>query len=137
MSYGGEEFEYEWPDDGDAGAGWGSGNEGDEGDNPRIEIENMFYEAEGNMKDKAKEAIDQFQQVVKKEQELGDEINHSFKAMENIVVLSARLKLFDKMKEYQQEILKFMSKVARNDVSDAINNILDAVSKHLADSPDQ
>jgi hypothetical protein len=29
-----------------------------------------------------------------------------------------------------------MSKVARNDVSDAINNILDAVSKHLVDSPE-
>jgi hypothetical protein len=61
MSYGGEEFEYEWPDDGDPNAGWGSGNEGDEGDNPRIEIENMFYEAEGNMKEKANEAIEQFQ----------------------------------------------------------------------------
>ena len=53
--------------------------------------------------------------------------------MENIVVLSARLKLFDKMKQYQAEILKIMGKVARNDVSDAINNILDAVSKHLVD----
>ena len=58
---------------------------------------------------------------------------HGFKAMENIVVLSARLKLFDKMKQYQAEILKIMGKVARNDVSDAINNILDAVSKHLVD----
>ena len=30
-----------------------------------------------------------------------------------------------------------MDKVARNDVSDAINNILDAVSKHLENQVDQ
>lgn len=30
-------------------------------------------------------------------------------------------------------MLKIMDKVARNDVSDAINNILDAVAKHLDD----
>jgi COP9 signalosome complex subunit 2 len=36
----------------------------------------------------------------------------------------------------QRQLLKFINKVARNDVSDAINNILDAVSSHLAGQPD-
>ena len=54
QSYGGDEYEYEWPDDGDAGQeGWGSDDQADE-DNPRIQIENTFYEAEGNMKEDPK-----------------------------------------------------------------------------------
>ena len=58
MSYGGEEYEFEWPDDGGGADGWGDdgGADGDE-DNPKVQIENTFYEAEGNMKDQPKEAI--------------------------------------------------------------------------------
>ena len=59
MSYGGEEYEYEWPDDGNDQEGWGSGAEGEDGEtNPRIDIENMFYEADGNMKEAPKDAIE-------------------------------------------------------------------------------
>jgi hypothetical protein len=60
MSYGGEEYEYEWPDDGGNEKGWSSGEgEGEDGEaNPRIDVENMFYEADGNMKDKPKDAIE-------------------------------------------------------------------------------
>ena len=58
MSYGEEEFDYEWPDDGEGQGGWGSAGEGDEEDNPRIEVENLFYEADGNKKDKPQEAIE-------------------------------------------------------------------------------
>ena len=36
----------------------------------------------------------------------------------------------------QRQLLKLINKVARNDVSDAINDILDAVSTCLADQPD-
>ena len=36
----------------------------------------------------------------------------------------------------QKLLLKYMNKVARNDVSDAINNILDAVSTNLVVVPD-
>lgn len=68
---------------------------------------------------------------------MGDEIIHRFKSMENIVVLSARLHLYDKMRSNHIKILKVISKVARNDVSDAINNILDAVSKHLSAQVDE
>jgi hypothetical protein len=68
---------------------------------------------------------------------MGDEINFRFKALENIVVLSAQVGFYDKMISNQRHLLKLINKVARNDVSDAINNILDAASTHLADHPDQ
>ena len=37
----------------------------------------------------------------------------------------------------QKALLKLINKVARNDVSDAINNILDAVSTHLDKKPEE
>ena len=70
------------------------------------------------------------------EENLGAEITYKFKAMENIVVITARLGQTDKMKETQKKILTIMDKVARNDVSDAINNILDAVAKYLENKVD-
>ena len=65
------------------------------------------------------------------EEQEGNEINYRFKAMENIVCLTARLGQTDKMKDYQKKILNMMDKVSKNDVSEGINNILDAVAKHL------
>lgn len=53
MSYGGEDFEYEWPDD-NGQEGWGNDAVADDqegNDNIWIQIENAFYEAEGNIKD--------------------------------------------------------------------------------------
>jgi hypothetical protein len=49
----GDEYQYEWPDDNgeEDDAGWGDSGEDNGETNPKIEIENNFYEAEGNMKD--------------------------------------------------------------------------------------
>ena len=47
----GEEYEYEWPDDGDGDGGWGDPDDPDVEDGPWVQIENNFYEAEGNFKD--------------------------------------------------------------------------------------
>jgi hypothetical protein len=41
-----------------------------------------------------------------------------------------------KLKHYQEKLLLLMNLVARNDVSDAINNIFDSVSKHLNNEPE-
>ena len=56
----GDEYQYEWPDDnGDGEEGWGDENEEEDGEtNPKIEIENNFYEAEGNMKDTPQAALE-------------------------------------------------------------------------------
>lgn len=54
----GEEYEYEWPDDGDGEGNWGDGDDdGDGEDGPWVQIENNFYEAEGNFKDEPGEAL--------------------------------------------------------------------------------
>ena len=77
---GDDEFEYEWPSDGD------QENQENEGD---VEIQNLFYEAEDNKKNNPSEALEQFETVVSMEETMGDEIKLRFKALENIVVISA------------------------------------------------
>lgn len=124
---GGDEFEYEWP----------SEEEQEAEDENQILLKNTFYEADENKKYKPKEALEQYESVVLLEESIGDEINFRFKALENIVVLSAQLHIFDNMVQKQRALLKLIGKVARNDVSEAINNILDAVSTYLNDYPDQ
>lgn len=47
--------------------------------------------------------------------------------MQNIVVLSARLGKLDNMVAKTRLLLKLVNTVARNDVNEAINQILDAV----------
>jgi len=99
-------------------------------------IQNTFYEAEDNKKHKPAEALEQFENVVLLEEQTGEEVKLRFKALENIVVLSAQLGKYDNMVSKQNKLLKLINKVARNDVSDAVNNILDAVSSYLNDKPD-
>jgi len=50
-----DEFEYEWPSDGE------QQNEEDEGE---VLVQNTFYEAEDNKKNKPQEALEQFENVV-------------------------------------------------------------------------
>lgn len=60
---------------------------------------------------------------------------YGFKAIENIIVLCSSLGNFEKMLAYQSKILDKIDKVARNDMADAINNILDAISRDLDNQP--
>lgn len=131
----GEEYEYEWPDDDEGDAGWGDDPEDQDG--PWVSIENNFYEAEGNFKDDPNDALKQYEECIRLEEELGDEIKFRFQATEKIIILSARLQQFQKMKDNQKKMLGMMNKVARNAVSEAINNILDAVSKHIEHMPNE
>ena len=66
---------------------------------------------------------------------MGDEVKFRFKALENIVILSAQLGEYDNMVQKHRLLLKLVNKVARNDLSDAVNNILDAVSTFLVEQP--
>jgi len=57
----------EWPDDDNGDEdGWGDDAEGDENAeaSPEIEIENNFFEAEGNMKDDPTSALEQLKKCV-------------------------------------------------------------------------
>ena len=62
------------------------------------------------------------------EEQQGEEVVWRFKALENIVVISGHLQEFDNMVTKHKALLKLINKVARNDVTDAINNILECVS---------
>ena len=79
MSEGGDEFEYEWPSDNE---------QEQEGDQNEIEVQNLFYEADDNKKNKPTEALEQFENVVLLEEQIGEEVKFRFKALENIVILS-------------------------------------------------
>ncbi len=58
-----------------------------------------------------------------------------FKALQHIVEISATLPdKADNMLAKMKQLLKLINKVARNDVTDAINSILDAVTK--CENPD-
>ena len=65
-----------------------------------------------------------------------DEIKFRFLALQHIVVLSAQLGEYDNMVHKQRILLKQVNKVAREDLADAINAILDAVTTHLKHQPD-
>jgi hypothetical protein len=69
--------------------------------------------------------------VVLLEEQIGEEVKYRFKALENIVILSAQLGDYENMVSKQRMLLKLINKVAKNDVSEAINSILDAVSTFL------
>jgi len=117
-----DEFEYESDDD-----PYG-GEEDQEGDEEAIQIENTFYEADDNKLSCPEQALEQFLRVVELETKRGQEVVWRFKALQNIVILCARLGKFDEMAQRYRELLSHMDQVTRNDASEAINNVLDAAS---------
>lgn len=116
-----DEFEYESDD-----VYGGSGQE--DGDEEAILIENIFYEADDNKQNFPEQAVEQFLKVVEKETARGTEVVWRFKALQNIVILCARIGRFDEMPGRYRELLSYMDQVTRNDASDAINTVLDSVS---------
>jgi hypothetical protein len=66
------------------------------------------------------------------EEKLGDEIVFKFKAMEHIVILCMKLNKHDEMISSHDSLLKTINKIGVNDVSDAVNNILDSASRLIS-----
>jgi len=58
----------------------------------------------------------------------GKEVVWRFKALQNIVILSARLGHFDEMATRYEQLLSFMDQVTRNEANDAINTVLDSAT---------
>jgi len=117
-----DEFEYESDDD-----AYGGGEE-EEGDEEAIQIENAFYEADDNKASYPEQALEQFQRVVTLETQKGTEVVWRFKALQNMVILCARLGKLKDMATRYRELLSYMDQVTRNDASEAINNVLDSAS---------
>lgn len=125
---GGEEFECEWPSDND--------NDQDMG-GPEIEMQNTFYTAEDAKRGRPAEAIEMYETVIMLSESIGEEeVKYRFDSLKNIVVLSAQLQQLDKMVGRQRYLLKMVSKVTREDLSEAVNAVLDAVAHHLSAHPD-
>lgn len=108
-----DEFEYESDDDPYGGA------EEEDGDEEAIQIENTFYEADDNKQNFPEQALEQFQRVVTLEAARGSEVVWRFKALQNIVILCARIGRFDEMASRYRELLSYMDQVTRNDASEA------------------
>eukprot|EP00928_Gymnodinium_smaydae_P055819 TRINITY_DN39294_c0_g1_i1.p2 TRINITY_DN39294_c0_g1~~TRINITY_DN39294_c0_g1_i1.p2 ORF type:complete len:452 (+),score=144.24 TRINITY_DN39294_c0_g1_i1:163-1518(+) len=117
-----DEFEYESDEDPYGGA------EEEDGDEEAIQIENTFYEADDNKQNFPEQALEQFQKVVALETSRGSEVVWRFKALQNIVMLCARIGRFDDMAARYRDLLSYMDQVTRNDASEAINTVLDSVS---------
>ena len=125
---GGEEFEMEWPS---------GGEDENEMQGPEIEMQNTFYTAEDKKRTNPQEALEMFETVILLSESIGDEeVQYRFNSLKNIVVLSAQTHQFDNMISKQRYMLKMVSKVAREDLAEAVNAVLDSVANNLAEFPD-
>jgi len=123
----GEEFECEWPME-DA--------EDQEIGGPEIEMQNTFYVAEDAKRVRPAEAIEIYETVLMLSESIGNEaVKYRFDSYKNIVVLAAQLKMLDKMVDNQRQLLKMVGKVTREDISEAVNAVLDSVANNLSDHP--
>lgn len=125
---GGEEFECEWPSDNE--------NDQDMG-GPEIDMQNTFYTAEDAKRTRPAEAIEMYENVAAMAESIGEHVvKYRFDSYKNIIVLSAQLQLLEKMVENQRNLLTLVTKVTKEELSEAVNNVLDAVANHLAAQPD-
>ena len=67
--FGDGEYQYEWPDDDQND--WENNSDGNNADDPAIQVENQYYEAEDNMKENPKQAIEQFENCILMEENIG------------------------------------------------------------------
>ena len=58
-----------------------------------------------------------------------------FNATKLVVILSARLGNFAKVKAQMQKLIGMMGQMSRNDIEEAITDILDGVGKYMARKP--
>ena len=83
MEWEGSQNEDGWGDDPDAGSNNGS-------DDPQIQIENNFYEAEGMWKDEPQDALERFEVVIMLE-ESRPEKSFTFNSLKYMILLCAKL----------------------------------------------
>lgn len=132
-----EEYEYDYGSDEEYN--YGSDNEEDcegadqieEGTvslkNRLIEIENLFYEGDDLKGEDPLSAIAMFERVVELEASLGADVKWRFKALQYLVVMYYASGLHNKMVSAYRAMLSHISSVTRNESTEAINIILDAL----------
>jgi len=122
--------DYDYSDDGED-INYGSDAEMDQGgeDDVKIQLENTFYEAEDARNSDPAKSLQLFEQVISLAQDAPDSVRWQWKALEQVVLLRARLnKEPAAIVQAFSELLGHMNNVTPNEVNDTINNILDALS---------
>lgn len=123
-----EEYDYgsddsvQYSDDGD--------DDAEQQDDSKIEIENAFYEASDLRDDNKKSALELFNKVVQLDNELeerGEPVLWRFKALQNLVTLHCELNDYTSMINTYKTMLKDMNLATRNECTEAIDSVLDAV----------
>merc|ERR1712129_597195 len=112
-------------DDADVAMDADGGN--DEADSWEIQVENLYYTAEPDIKSDPESAMDNFLKCIALEEENSpNKVTFRFKALKNVVLL-----LFNTGKDKKEEMVKQYSKmlglanlVSPNDLNTAIRNIL-------------
>jgi COP9 signalosome complex subunit 2 len=116
--------DYDYNDDQDS---W---SEEEEVDEAQVLIENTFYEAEDDQKKNPRRALEGFLKVLDLESAKAiDEQQYRFKALKNVIILECGFEDYEPMCQHLSKIIAMMDNVARNDATEAINQILDASSK--------
>ena len=110
----------------DYGSDEGLSDEGGE-DDELIEIENSFYEGDDCIKDDPRQAAELFEKVVELETARGDEVVWRYKALQKLVIVHFNLKEYAKMISRYRDMLIYMSEVTKNECTESINAILDAL----------
>jgi COP9 signalosome complex subunit 2 len=102
----------------------------EEVDEAQVLIENTYYEADDIQKKNPREALEGFLKVLDLESSKPiEEQQWRFKALKNVIVLECGFGEYERMCNHLGSIIAMMDTVARNDATDAINQILDASSK--------
>lgn len=124
-----EEYDYDYGSDAEEyNYGSDAGSECEEGsDDELIEIENSFYEADDIRGGNPSKAVELFEKVVDLETNRGDEVKWRFKALQHLVTLYLKTGNNEKMISCYKSMLGYMTNVSRNELTDAINIILDTL----------
>ena len=102
----------------------------DEVDEAQVLIENTFYEAEDDSKKNPKRALEGFLRVLDLESSKPiEDQQFRFKSLKNVIILECQFEEYEKMCSHLGSIISMIDNVARNDATEAINQILDTSSK--------
>ncbi|CBZ54620.1 YALI0F16874p, related [Neospora caninum Liverpool] len=125
--YAEDDIQFEYESDGE--------QYGDDGeDEESILMENAFYEAQDIRHTNPRAALRLYQSVVEKEEAQSATSTWRFRALLNVVLIHAELREFDSAASAYARLLPLMRHVTRNETSDAINAVLEALSADLVEA---
>lgn len=117
-----------WDDPDENGGGWPDPEEKEQDDDVGVQIENLKYEGEQFFRVNKAEALSKYEKVV--ELESTHNLNeNTFMSLEMIAILSGELGDFAKQKLTIQKLLVKSDTAGRNQVEDAITNIIESAHR--------